>query len=196
MVAALDTPMTELEAVNSILWAVGKNPIASLASADTNADAEAALIELRSTARELQSRGCTFNTEEDWPIDPEVDGTISLPRNTLKVRPVGTDAPGRYVQRGSKLYDKVGHTFVFARAVRVDLVLLIDFEDLPASARWLIAVRAARRFAVKRLGSSSAAKLGEYDERLALIQFEQDEAENDNETLATANPHVWRMRRK
>lgn len=196
MVAALDTPMTELEAVNLILWAIGQSGVASLTSADTTPDGEAALLELRNTSREFQSRGWTFNTEEDWPLDPDTDGTLTLPRSTLKVRSVAGDRSRRLIVRGDKLYDKVGHTYTIGETVLVEIVLRLDFEDLPASARWLVAVRAARRFAGKRLASSSAVKLTQQDEHDALVGFEQDEAENDNRTLAEASPHMARMKRK
>lgn len=188
--------MTELEAVNQLLWAIGQTGISSLDAADTSAEAEAALVELRSTARQLQERGWTFNTEEGWAISPDAAGAINLPRTTLKVRSVQCDRGLRLVERGGKLYDKVNHTFAIGSPVTVDLVLRLDFEDLPASARWLITVRAARRFGSKRLASPTTARLTQQDEQDALVAFEQDDAENDNRTMREASPHVARMKRR
>lgn len=190
-------PMTELDAVNRLLDAIGQVAVSSLTATATNALAERALKQLRDTSKSVQKRGWHWNILKNYTLSPApTTGYLELPLNALKVDSVTTSKQADVVQRGRKLFDRVNHTYAFSAPLVVDIVEGLEWEDLPASAQWYITVKAARRFSTSTLASDSALKFTQDDEREALIDLEADDAENDDRTMAQASPHVARMRRR
>lgn len=76
------TGLTELEAVNSMLAAIGEAPVSTLTGA-TQADVQMAINILRDVTREVQSWGWRFNTEFGMEILP--GGTYDYTDSTGKV---------------------------------------------------------------------------------------------------------------
>lgn len=192
---------TTREAVNRMLAAIGQKAVASVDIGDSNPDVEQALRTLLEVSREVQSIGWHFNTYRKFPIQPNGDGEIILPVNTLKVDNLRCwphkDLVQRYEEDGtSKLYDNEEHTFDIGVAVKVDYVALFPFEQIPQSARWYITVLATRRFATDELNSDNAYRFTKQDEDRALARFESDDAANSDRNLKRVNPHVRRMRRR
>lgn len=68
--------MTELDAVNAMLSAIGEAPIADVDTA-TQADVIIAINELRNATREVQAMGWRFNTEYGFQLPPAA--TLSWP---------------------------------------------------------------------------------------------------------------------
>lgn len=194
--SATTEPMTELDAVNTLLRAIGQVGVSSLLPAASNASVDTALRELRSTSRDVQKRGWHFNTLIGFPLSRSPAGHIELPLNTLRVDTVIGMNKTDVAQRGRKLYDRVNHTLVFQEDLKVDLVEALEWEDLPVGAQWYITVKAARRFATSSLASDTAFRFTTDDEKQALVDLEQEDAENDDRTMAQASPHIARMRRK
>ena len=62
-------------------------------------------------------------------------------------------------QRGTRLYNKDDHTYIFTDTVYVDIVFLLDFADLPEDARLYIAIRAGLDFIKDQIGSDTLVKL-------------------------------------
>ncbi|MEW6121294.1 MAG: hypothetical protein AB1698_01675 [Pseudomonadota bacterium] len=189
-------PMTELEAVNTLLEAIGQIGVSSLLPEASNAYVEQALREVRRTSRDVQKRGWHWNTLKVFPLTPDAEGNIVLPINTLKVDTVERSKGEDVAQRGRKLFDRRRHTFLFDRVLYVDLVESLEWEDLPSAAQWYITVKAVRRFATKKLASDSALRFTQSDEQEAYMALEQDDAEADDRTMLQASPHVARMRRR
>jgi len=105
---------------------------------------------------EVQTRGWNYNTEENVDIQPDQNGFVILPLNTLKVDTVGASASINAIQRGSRLYNKTDRTYVFATAATVDMVLGLDFEELPSTARMFITIRAARKYQDRYFGDQAS----------------------------------------
>lgn len=189
-------PATALDAVNVMLASIGSSAVNSLEVVDTNTDAENALIQLTSTSREVQIEGWDWNTERELPISPDGNGHINLPLNCLTVQTEGKSKALRLVERDSKLYDPRKHTFAIAETVYLKMVVALAFESIPEAARWYITVKAARRFAMTKLPSTATYQYSADDESKARALCERTETETNDETMATANPHVRRMRRK
>lgn len=155
-------PTTLLEAVNELLTAVGTTPVNTLTTSGLT-DAAIAQDVIGSVSREVQSRGWWFNTVRSMQLTP-AGSNIAVPANMLQVTPaLPTSAnPGEtmhFVQREGKLYDLIGNSYTFASSVRVDAVMLFDFEQIPESVRRYITIRAARIFQTKVLGDG---QLGVY----------------------------------
>lgn len=139
------TLTTELEAVNEMLNAIGEGQVSSL---DTgNADVQQCVRLLRDHSRKCQSKGWWFNREEDFTITPDIDGNLILPVNALKVDPTGDDRYNKqFIQRGTRLYDPVNHTFAFTEPVTVEMVVGLEWDQLPQTARSYITASAGLEF--------------------------------------------------
>jgi hypothetical protein len=155
------TPMTELEAVNQILATVGETPVNSLENPGVSI-ASLAQTFLNEVSREVQSMGLHCNTEEEYPLIPDVDGFIYLPSNTLMVD--ASDRTMDVVQRGNRLYDRQRHSYVFSEPLKVDIVFFLPFSELPQVVRKYITIRTARQLQARWLSSDIIHRLTENDE--------------------------------
>ena len=144
---------TELDAVNQILSSVGQAPVTTLDL--QNPEVSIVLNTLREINKQVQAEGWIFNTERDYEMTPdETTEEISYPSNMLQIDTNRIKHKNKYdvVKRGTKLYDRLNHTFKFTAAVRADVVWYFDFTDVPAAIQTYITARAARMCATKMIG--------------------------------------------
>lgn len=164
------TPATELNAVNTMLGTIGESPIASLNVTGLSDVATARNI-LEEISRAVQQAGWHFNSEKDYPLALDADGYLPIPSNTLAVDTSERNGHVDVTLRGTRLYDRTNHTYVFTTPLYVELVLFLEFEELPSAARHYITIRAARVFQKRILGSDTIDKFTEDDEKLAWRDF-------------------------
>lgn len=187
------TPTTELEAVNLMLDAIGESPINSLTNSAV-VDAVKARAVLSEVSRAVQQKGWHFNTEKDYELVPTAfDHEIILPGNCLRVDTVGRDKATDVVQRGKRLYDRRKHTYSFDKSLLVDMVILLPFEELPEAARYYIAVRAARVFQARSVGSESLYQFTSQDEQMALVDMKKAEGVTADHNMFTGSWSVAKM---
>ena len=177
------SPTTKLEAVNTMLSTIGEAPVNSLATGLI--DAETAETILNNVSREVQTRGWNFNTEYDYTFSPNVDGEIDLPANIIRADLAQSlqkyrTSNAEYIQRGSKIYDKSNHTYVIDKDLKLDVVVLLDYELLPEVARSYIALRASRIFQDRVVGDAGLSQLNRTDEAQALQDLKEAESDNGN----------------
>lgn len=185
----MSLPLTELEAINEIL-AVGSNsPVSSLAENQV-IDASLARNTLRSALSEILSKGWAFNTEEDLELVPDQDGYIRLPRNTLRVRSSGASAGTKLTSRGTRLYSRTDRTDKFTAPVTVEIVLGLDFEDLPATARVYATIKAARRYQDRFFGDDAVHSYTLQDENIALAAMMDEELDNQGANMLNDSQSV------
>ena len=179
--------MTELEAVNICLQTVGEAEVTSLEDI-TIEDAQMALSILRQTSREFQSVGWHFNTDFDYPISVDVNLKLPYPVTAAHVDPMDTESKD-LVKRGDFLYDRDNRTFLFTAgtSVKFKVVWLLDFEDLPQTAREYITYRAARRFAKNVMGDELTVQYSAQDEQMARAAFIADETRRADYNILNAN---------
>jgi hypothetical protein len=137
----------ELPAVNQILASVGQAPVTSLDQ--TNPDVAIAYDTLLTVSREVQAEGWSFNTEFDTPKTTDANKEFSIPNNMLQVD-LTTSSANAYknvVRREGKLYDRYNHTYEITDGagdeIRLDIVWLFDWVDLPIPIQDYIVSRAA-----------------------------------------------------
>lgn len=170
------TLTTELEAVNYMLRTAGERPVAALGSDTPVTKASIARDILRDESRSFQEKGWSFNSETEYPLTPlSTTKEIILPANVLRCDPV--DRTLDYVQRGSKLYNRVNHTYRFDGAVSVDIVWFLPWEELPEAARKYVKVKAARVFQKQSIGDPQQVSITEEEETRAWVDFLDSEAE-------------------
>lgn len=169
------TPTTKLEAVNIMLSSIGDAPVNSLTSGLV--DAEMAETILDATSRDVQSQGWHFNTEINFTLAQLASGEVPIPANCLKVDQIAGQSARDLIQRGRKLYDRNNHTFIIGESVKVDMVLLLDFEELPEAARRFVTLKAARVFQDRAVGSAELHGFQEKDEMRAWVEMKDAEAD-------------------
>jgi len=181
--ATLLTPTTELEAINVCLTNIGESPVSTIVG-DISVDAAMARDLVRQVTREIQAMGFYWNTEVDYRLVPNTEGNLVLPANVLNVDTVGVDADKDLVARGRRMYDRRNHSYLFDKAVTVELVVALAFEELPESARRYISVKAARIFQERVMGSGSISNFNREDENEArAILIAENLAVEDNNML-------------
>ena len=160
--------MTELDALNILLGTIGSSPLTSLSNPQ-NADALSAQNKLDSARKEIQAENWYFNSEENFPLVPDVTtGFITLPSNITAI-----DSMGRFgekvdgVIRGNKLYDRENHTYKFDTTIYANVLECLDFDELPETAKLYVVARAARQFQEEMLGDTSLRTWTREDEAMA-----------------------------
>ena len=180
----LSARITRLEAVNAIVGQIGMAPLVSIEDNITS-DAAAAIQALDEVTRDVQEIGWDFNTETEFPLTRTPSGEIPLGDNILRIDVSDTRFyPIRVVQRGNRLYDKTNHTFIFTKdLVAEEVVLLLEWDELPQAVRKLITIRAARVFVGRVIGDLDRAQFTERDEALAMLAMSQFEAQTGDYTI-------------
>jgi len=170
------TRTTELEAINEMLRAIGEAPVSAI---DTgNSDVTTALDLLRSHSRRVQALGWHFNTEREYIITPDGNGYLNVPSNALKIDSTSYSSSIDVIQRGDKLYDKYNKTFVFTEPLKVDLVVGLDWSELPESARAYIVALAGLEFVDTDIGSDTRHQFTSSRVNNARLLLESEETDN------------------
>lgn len=177
------TNTTKLRALNTLLANIGAAPVNSV---DTpSADVALALATLDEASISVQNYGWHFNTEDDYPMTPDSDGFIYLPDNVILVDVESGNNPDDLdvVVRGSRLYDRANHTYVFAKALKARIVRALDWDDLPQAARTYIMILAARMFQDRAVGSEKHHGFTLRDEQMALANLKRFEAQTGDYSI-------------
>lgn len=185
--------MTELEAVNIMLTTIGESPVSSLSGSESTVDVALATQILREVTVQVQETGWHFNTERNWVMFP-VSGTneIFLPANCVQIDSSGPDVNFDVTMRGNRLYDRTGHTFYFTKSVTVDMILLLDFTEIPQAARHYISIRAARVFQQRMVGSDTLAAFTAKDELMARASLKKLDSNNADYNILSGSWSVAR----
>src|SRR5690554_1826977 len=175
---------TKLDAVNLCLSGIGREPVATVETADL--DSAMALAIIDQTMLDIQmndGKGWWFNKESKWRLEPDSNGRIILPNNTLSIleaRGSFYDVGNRLTVRGRRVYDTDDHTFDLRHAVdksgkiEFSLVLLLPFEELPATARSAISWRARRLFGDDTVGDNNQSARDQQNEMRAYHSLEAE----------------------
>ena len=171
-------PTTKLEAINTMLSAIGEAPVTQLNSGLVEADIAKTILE--SVNREVQGHGFHFNRELNVVFNPDVNDNIVLPANILRADTTQNTSNPDLIQRGLKMYNRVTSTYNITQAVNLDLVVLLNFEDIPEVAKRYITIRAARIFLDRVVGSATLHGFNQEDETRALLELRDMEAEGQD----------------
>ena len=167
---------TELDAVNQILSSVGQAPVTTLDL--QNPEVAIVLNTLREVNKQVQAEGWIFNTEREYTLSPDsVTKEILYPTNALAIDTdvTGANASLDTVRRNGKLYDRMHHTFQFTKDLKVNVVWLFDFTDVPSAIQQYITARAAKMCATKMVGDKEIYQLLTEQEgftRAAAIEYD------------------------
>lgn len=178
----LMSPTTELDAVNIMLSGIGEAPVNSLA--EVTADVSLARQMLLETGKEIQLDGWQWNTEDNYPLTPDVNGRIAVPPSVVRVH---FREPGdrELTIRGARVYDRANHTFTFPHGSRIlcTVTLLLPFDQLPESARRYTTLKALRVFQERVVGSQQLSQFHQIDEARARAAMLAEERRQDRPNL-------------
>tara|TARA_R110002096_G_scaffold398634_1_gene594763 strand:+ start:650 stop:1249 length:600 start_codon:yes stop_codon:yes gene_type:complete len=184
--------LSKIEAVNIILESIGEAPVSSLTSGLP--DAEAAESKLNEINKSVQARGWHQNIDYNLKLMPNNNSLIYVPSNYLRV---DTTRDSQYINVTVRnynsrlaLYDIKKQTYIFTKALFVDVVYLIQFEDLSLELSTYIAYLAARKFQESQMQSvalDNFTRRGEMEAYAALLDAE---SETDDANILTDSPYV------
>jgi hypothetical protein len=170
-------PVNELEAVNMLLAAVGEAAVSSLETA-TTVDVTQAKNLLSNINREVQQKGWHFNTEWDVVLSLDSDSRIPLGTSVLSIYSPTKMTTIRGREGSPFLYDLDNNTFTWTASINDAVTItLLDFEDIPQTARQYITTKAARIFQEEIVGQVSAETVNRQEEVEAYADLLDDEGE-------------------
>lgn len=173
-------PTTLIEAVNSLLLIIGEAPVNSLEGSQYTPAAFAENV-INETARDVQTLGLHFNTDEGLMMTPDTNGIIEVPNTAVRIDP---SAPWKNVTtRNGKLYDKDEKSYIFTDAIECDVVWLFPFEDMPEHVRQYVTIRAGRVFQKRMVGSKQLFQMSEEEEIQARTRMQLVEMDNMDENF-------------
>tara|TARA_R100000458_G_scaffold19014_2_gene16618 strand:+ start:15380 stop:15994 length:615 start_codon:yes stop_codon:yes gene_type:complete len=169
--------MSEIDAINLMLMTIGEYKVNDITNLAGRSDAAIAKEILHNTSRAVQSRGWTFNMDFDVVLKPDTNSEIKTKGNWLKVDTVNKVRKGDsdIVERANKLYDRQKNQFTFTEDVTVNTVTFFNFDEIPEAARRFIAIRSARIFHDRVVGSGELHRFFQEDEAQAwndLLEYE------------------------
>lgn len=137
------------KAVNQALRYLAIAPVSSFTTSDTGYNALKVITEIDNL---IQAEGWHYNTEKGITLSPDVSGNIT-PANATTYPVLGFDADKyedykhNIVLRGNLLYNVIKQTDVFTTKVKGDLLLKIDWQELPPIFQRYIVIRSAKELA-------------------------------------------------
>lgn len=173
----------QFEAINVLLTTIGETALTESDSLDFQNglfyEATIASDLIDEITTELLSEGWRCNTETNYPLVPAVTATsgdnkyISIGDNIIRADEVNGED---YVIKDNKIYDKENHTFVFEDTKYFNLVLDMDFDDIPYSMQRYITMRASRIFAQRMIGDATMVQYSVQDEFNAKMRMIDEES--------------------
>ena len=167
---AVDTTqdLTELNAVNSVLAAIGQSPVTTLDFENPETSFVYNLIQ--ECSRDVQDEGWVFNREEFYPLEPNSDNHILIPANVLRMDVSANDVYRftNVIKRDGKLYDKYTHSYEFRSPIYFDITWLFPMTDLPSVFQRYITVMASKRAAVQMIDNPTLAQ--QLDQQVAICR--------------------------
>jgi hypothetical protein len=182
---------TLLDAVNVLLRNIGEQPVNNLDNQQI-LDARIAEQTLLEFAKEGQMRGWSWNREEAYPfaVDP-TSGEIKVSESAMTWLVDPYRADGRYVLRGTRVYDKKARSFQIDpndSPLEADVVWLLSWDECPEAFNRWTTIRAARVYSTRMLGSDSVTNYTAVDEQAALTELMRMETEQAQPNSLTGGP--------
>lgn len=170
--------MTELEAVNMLLRAIGSNPVNSIST--DQPDVSNARATLSRVSNRVQKRGWWYNTDYNVTYPMNTAGEVAIPKEIVKFVPCNSDL----VNRGSKVYDKINQTYQLNTDVAtIRVVRRFEWVILPESIQDYIAYTAAVDFIDDEIEDSAKSQRFEIKAGLAKIEVDSEDLESTQVNL-------------
>lgn len=178
----------ELAAVNDILASIGEPPVSTL-EGDANADVANARRVLNKINRQIQSKGWTFNIEENAQLVPDAFNRL-IPYMSDYLSVLSAGGASAYVNRGGYVYDRMNNTDLFDAPISVTIIKLREFFEMPECFRFWIVTKAARQFNNRFFGSPEIDSVLAEEEQEAKVQCTEYELDFGNFNMMDGDAFV------
>lgn len=189
--SAIPGRTTLLEAVNVLLENIGEMPVSSLDDQQIQ-DARMAQQTLLEFAKDGQTRGWSWNTELAYPFEIDAtSGEVEVPPSALSWSIDQYKYNGRFVLRGTRVYDKKRRTYLIDpidAPIKADVTWLLSWDESPEAYNRWTTIRAARVFASRALGSDSLVQFTAIDEQAAMTELMRVEYAQSQPNSLTGGP--------
>jgi hypothetical protein len=178
---AFESPLiSKLGAVNTMLNTMGEPSVNSLASAAL--DAQIAVNVLDEVSVAVQGSGWHWNTEFHT-LMPNNNGEIIIPANTARVDTIGNSKWVDVIARGLRLYDRQKNTYTFTAPLELEIVVVLNWDELPLAAKRYITMRAARIFQQRQQDPNNPAQPASIEEQRALFELKDAELKTQDSNM-------------
>lgn len=177
---------SKLDMINVCLLAIGEVPLidgTDVTILPLGTDGEIAKRIVEATMVETQSRGWYFNTDYNFVLIPDSNGFITMPPNTLRVDFGNNADRHKYTIKNGKIYDYVNKTYLIDTKLVADVVWLVDYDSIPPEAYEYIALRSARKFQQKVIGSTETDGFTTRDEADSYISLQRRQLQSQDYSL-------------
>ena len=187
---------TELQAVNVLLATIGESPVNTLETTEQPQEAVIARTTLNETSTTVQGEGWNFNTQRHFKLVPDTEGRLVVPNNCIHLVPVVPTQHAEVALRGDKVFNRHTNSYVFKAPVWVDMIVLLDFNELPQTARRYITAKAARLFQQRFVGSQTLDAYAREEEARARADLLRDDAVSSGYNMLTDSYTMARLLRR
>ena len=181
------SPLTELEAINQVLVAIGQGPVDTLDN--TNPDVAVVQTTLSQVSRDVQSEGWSFNRQSNFPLTPDANENIKYPDDVLQIDftyPYSSAAPIHYgIDAEGFLYDK--NRFPRSEAMKwgtatlyCNVLFLYQWIDLPQPMKSYIVARTSSIVSSRIVGDPQQYQMLQQYEmqcRAYVMQYETEQGD-------------------
>jgi hypothetical protein len=145
-------------------------------------EAKTALEILAETRRSVLTEGLNANTDTDWELTADAYGYIAVPANMLRLETTGHEY---LIMKDNKVYNKTDKTFLFVAGSthKVDATWDLDFDDIPHTIAYYIAVRAARISYQRLIGATDLIRVLMEDEEKAKFKMIEHDVDTYNYSI-------------
>ena len=207
--ATLAGHLTELDAVNRMLFSIGEAPVSTLESG--LGDAAQALSVLRDISRQVQMTGWKSNTKPEVVLTKNSDNQFALPDNILKCdtinptntrfRTSGSRPPSKHIdvtlvrsQDDTKwlLLDVANDTELWTSpdTLLVEQILYLDYDILTPPLQHYILARAGREFQKGAMASRILFEFTKDAEDEAQLEAESADEDDEDNNVLRGSPSV------
>lgn len=171
--------MTELEAVNISLQTIGEMSLTTATNIVDVYEAKSALEILTETRRSVLTEGLNCNTDEEWELTADSAGYIAVPSTMLRLE---SSEGLNYIMKDNKVYDKDKNTFRFDSSSihKVDVVWDLDFDNLPHTVAYYVAIKTARITYQRLIGGTDIIRVLMDDEQKAREKLMEHDVDTRN----------------
>ena len=191
------SPLTELEAINQVLVAIGQGPVDTLDN--TNPDVAVVQTTLSQVSRDVQSEGWSFNRQSNYPLTPDANENIKYPDDVLQIDftdPYTWSAPIHYgIDEEGFLYDRNRTPRSEAmkwgtQTLYCDVVFLYQWIELPQPMKSYIVARTSAIVSSRIVGDPTQYQmLQQYEAQCRTFVMEYECNQGDYSYFGSPDPY-------
>lgn len=179
----------KLDILNAMLASIGSSGITSTVGRHPGLIRSLPILERAN--RTVQVRGHWFNTDKGLKLLPSEKKEFILPQATLKADTSNQHEP--YLRRGRRMYDPKTHSFeIDVPAMFVDVVLQLDYDDLPIAAQDYIRAMSVYELTLTSDADQISIRARAEQVKIAKVDFERERLAQADITLRN-NPAYARI---